>query len=164
MTKNFSGILTLNHKNYTIEMDKKFAAASSNPFSEEYAKLQEVRRDYPKYKVVVTSSKAKETTSGLDFEFMEVYIEKHDDEEKSIMTEYMLLRAKDETSKAMGMKGESYLTIRAWFLEKYPEVKDFISKREKIVEELQKKREADRKAKQETEIKERRAALLAKIA
>ena len=164
MTKNFSGILTLNHKNYTIEMDKKFAAASSNPFSEEYAKLQEVRRDYPKYKVVVTSSKAKETTSGLDFEFMEVYIEKHDDEEKSIMTEYKLLRAEDKTSKAMGMKSESYLTIRAWFLEKYPEVKEFISKREKIVEDLQKKREADRQAKQEAEIKERRAALLAKIA
>ena len=164
MTKNFSGILTLNHKNYTIEMDKKFAAAASNPFSDEYAKLQEVRRDYPKYKVVVTSSKVKESTSGLNYEFMELYIEKHDKEDKSIMAEYMLLRAKDKTSKAMGMKGESYLTIRTWFLEKYPEVKEFISKREKIVENLQKKCEADRQAKQEAEIKERRAALLAKIA
>ena len=164
MTKTCAGTLTLNHKNYTIEMDKKFAAASSNPFSEEYAKLQEVRRDYPKYKVVVTSSKAKESTSGLDFEFMEVYIEKHDDEEKSIMTEYKLLRAEDKTSKAMGMKSESYLTIRAWFLEQYPEVKNFISKRDTIVAELQEKREAARKAKEAEEINARRAALLAQIA
>lgn len=165
MTKNFSGILTLNHKNYTIEMDKKFAAAASNPFSEEYAKLQEVRRDYPKYKVVVITRKEKEShTAGLSFEFMELYIEKHDDEEKSIMAEYKLLRAEDETSKAMGMKSESYLTIRAWFLEQYPEVKNFISKRDNIVAELQKKREAARKAKEEEEINARRAALLAQIA
>ena len=72
MTKTCAGILTLNHKNYTIEMDKKFAAASSNPFSEEYAKLQEVRRDYPKYKVAVITRKEKEShTAGLSFEFME---------------------------------------------------------------------------------------------
>lgn len=113
MTKTCAGTLTLNHKNYTIEMDKKFADASSNPFSEEYAKLQEVRRDYPKYKVAVITRKEKEShTAGLSFEFMELYIEKHDDEEKSIMAEYKLLRAEDETSKARKRLQPTWLTIR----------------------------------------------------
>ena len=164
MTKTCAGTLTLNHKNYTIEMDKKFAAASSNPFSEEYAKLQEVRRDYPKYKVVVASSKAKESTSGLTFEYMELYIEKHDDEEKSIMDTFKMMRAEGDEYKAMGAKPESFLTIRDWFLDTYPEVREFHEKRAKIVEDLRKKKEEAKKAKQEAERKERREKMLKLIA
>ena len=84
-TKMMNGALTLNTKNFAIEMDKKFAAAAANVFSAEYEKLQEVRRAYPNYKVVTVARKEKTSgTSGLTFEFMELYIEQHDDEEKSI--------------------------------------------------------------------------------
>ncbi len=164
MKNNYAGTLTLNTKNYTIEMDKKFAAAASNVFSTEYEKLQEVRHAYPNYKVVTIARKEKTSgTSGLTFEFMELYIENHDDEEQSIMAEFKMLRAQDEDSKALGMKGESYLMIRAWFLETYPEVEKTAAKREQILKDIREKREAAAKAKKEVELMKRRAALLEKI-
>lgn len=163
-TKMMNGALTLNTKNFAIEMDKKFAAAAANVFSAEYEKLQEVRRAYPNYKVVTVARKEKTSgTSGLTFEFMELYIEKHDDEEKSIMAAFQALRATDAESKALGMKSESYLTIRTWFLETYPEVENAAAKREKLLKDIREKREAAVKAKKEAELKKRRAALLEKI-
>ena len=163
-TKMMNGALTLNTKNFAIEMDKKFAAAAANVFSAEYEKLQEVRRAYPNYKVVTVARKEKTSgTSGLTFEFMELYIEQHDDEEKNIMAAFQALRATDAESKALGMKSESYLTIRTWFLETYPEVENAAAKREKLLKDIREKREAAVKAKKEAEAMARRAALLAKI-
>ena len=70
MKNTYAGALTLNTKNFAIEMDKKFAAAAANVFSAEYEKLQEVRRAYPNYKVVTVARKEKTSgTSGLTFEF-----------------------------------------------------------------------------------------------
>lgn len=164
MKNQMNGTLTLNTKNYTIEMDKKFATAASNVFSAEYEKLQEVRRDYPNYKVVTIVRKEKTSgTSGLTFEFMELYIEQHDDEEKSHMAEFKALRATDEDGKALGMKSKSYLTIRAWFLNAFPEVENAAAKREQLLKDIREKREAAAKAKKEAEMMARRAALLAKI-
>ncbi|MBE5779966.1 MAG: hypothetical protein E7331_11635 [Clostridiales bacterium] len=164
MKNQMNGTLTLNTKNYTIEMDKKFATAASNVFSAEYEKLQEVRRDYPNYKVVTIVRKEKTSgTSGLTFEFMELYIEQHDDEEKSLMAAFKALRATDEDGKALGMKSKSYLTIRAWFLNAFPEVENAAAKREQLLKDIREKREAAAKAKKEAEMMARRAALLAKI-
>ena len=164
MKNTYAGALTLNTKNFAIEMDKKFAAAAANVFSAEYEKLQEVRRAYPNYKVVTIARKEKTSgTSGLTFEFMELYIEQHDDEEQSIMAEFKALRATDDESKALGMKGESYLMIRAWFLNTYPEVENAAAKREKLLKDIREKRASAVKAKKEAEAMVRRAALLAKI-
>ena len=164
MKNTYAGALTLNTKNFAIEMDKKFAAAAANVFSAEYEKLQEVRRDYPNYKVVTVARKEKTSgTSGLTFEFMELYIEQHDDEEQNIMAEFKALRATDDESKALGMKGESYLTIRAWFLNTYPEVESVAAKRDQLLKDIREKREAAAKAKKEVELMKRRAALLKKI-
>lgn len=69
--------LNVNMKNRTIEMTKKFAAASSKFGTEEYKTLQEVRRDYPSYKVVTITRKASKSDSsafkGLTYEYMEKY-------------------------------------------------------------------------------------------
>ena len=164
MKNTYAGALTLNEKNFAIEMDKKFAAAAANVFSAEYEKLQEVRRAYPNYKVVTVARKEKTSgTSGLTFEFMELYIEKHDDEENSIMAAFQALRATDAESKALGMKSESYLTIRAWFLNTFPEVEKAAAKRDQLLKGIREKREAAAKTKKEAELKKRRAALLEKI-
>lgn len=164
MKNQMNGTLTLNTKNYTIEMDKKFATAAANVFSAEYEKLQEVRRDYPNYKVVTVAHKEKTSgTSGLTFEFMELYIEKHDDKDKSLMAEFKALRATDEDGKALGMKSKSYLTIRAWFLNAFPEVENAAAKREQLLKDIREKREAAAKTKKEAEAMARRAALLEKI-
>ena len=163
-TKMMNGALTLNTKNFAIEMTKAFEKASSVIGSEEYTLLQQARRDYPSYKVVTVARKEKTSgTSGLTFEFMELYIEQHDDEEQSIMAEFKALRATDDESKALGMKGESYLMIRAWFLNTYPEVENAAAKREKLLKDIREKRASAVKAKKEAEAMVRRAALLAKI-
>ena len=161
--------IQINHKNNTIEMTKKFYTESCKFGTDEYKMLQEVRRDYPGYTHVVAKNKKSSNDTldvfrGLNLEYMELYIMKHDDEEKSIMAEFKMMRAEDDASKAVGAKSESFLTIREWFLDKYPEVREFHEKRGKIVEDLRKKKEEAKKAKLETERKERREKMLKLIA
>ena len=161
--------IQINHKNNTIEMTKKFYNESCKYGTDEYKMLQEVRRDYPGYTpVVAKTKKSSEDTldifKGLNLEYMELYIMKHDDEEQSIMAEFKMLRAEDDASKAAGAKSESYLMIRDWFLNKYPAFREFYEKRGKIVEELRQKKEEAKKAKQEAECKARREKMLKLIA
>ena len=161
--------IQINHKNNTIEMTKKFYNESCKYGTDEYKTLQEVRRDYPGYTPVVAKSKKSgadtlDIFKGLNLEYMELYIMKHDDEDKSIMAEFKMMRAEDDASKAVGAKSESFLTIRDWFLDKYPEVREFYEKRGKIVEELRQKKEAEKKAKLEAAKNARRAKLQALIA
>lgn len=157
--------LNVNMKNRTIEMTKKFAAASSKFGTEEYKILQEVRRDYPSYKVVTITRKASKSDSsafkGLTYEYMEKYIAGHDDEEKSIMLEYMMLRGESEEAEEAFAESASYQEIKDWFLETFPAIAEFHKKREKMIEATRQKKEAVRKA-HEQEMRElRRAALLA---
>jgi len=160
--------ITLNHKNGTIELTKSFSNASSKYGSEAYNQLQQVRRDYPTYQIVTASSKAgsgkRDMLKGLNFEYMEVYIEKHDNEQATIMKAYKELRGTAEEYEGLGVESESYMTIRSWFLEQFPEVANFQSKRENMVANIQQKKEAAREAKKAAAIQARRAALIAKIA
>ena len=126
--------LCVNGKNGTIEMSKKFAAAVSNPFSDEYAQLQAVRRDYPKFKVVTVSRKsATPEYKGLTYEYMRKYIVKHDDTEKSIMVEFEMLTATSEEAEELLMESASYHEVKEWFFGKFPEIKEFHKKREAIL-------------------------------
>ena len=157
--------LNVNMKNRTIEMTKKFAAASSKFGTEEYKTLQEVRRDYPSYKVVTITRKASKSDSssfkGLTYEYMEKYIAGHDDEEKSIMLEYMMLRGESEEAEDAFAESASYQEIKDWFLDTYPGIAQFHKKREEMLKAAREKKEAVRKA-HEQEMRElRRAALLA---
>lgn len=161
--------IQINHKNNTIEMTKKFYTESCKYGSDEYKMLQEARRDYPGYTPVVAkikknSNETLDIFKGLTFEYMELYIMKHDDDEKSIMAEFKMMRAEDDESKEMGAKAHSYLDIRAWFLQKYPAVREFHEKRAKMLEDVRKKKEAEKKAKLEAAKNARREKLLALIA
>ena len=88
----------------------------------------------------------------------------HDDEEQSIMAEFKMLRAEDDLSLAMDAESESYLTIRNWFLEQYPAVREFHEKREQVVGNIRMKKEAERLARLEAAKNARREKLLALIA
>ena len=160
-----TGALTLNSKTRAIEMTKAFEKASSIIGSEEYSLLQQARRDYPNYKVVTITRTSKSASyKGLDLAFMEMYIKAHDDDEKTIMANFKMLRAQGEEFEGTDMRSESFLTIRAWFLEQYPEVTTYYKKSEKAMKNLQEKREEALKAKREALLMERRKALLAQIA
>ena len=135
--------LFVNRKNGTIEMSKKFAAASANPFSDEYAQLQSVRRDYPKFKIVTVSQKtAKSDFKGLTYDYMRKYIVKHDDAEKSIMAEFEMLTATSEEAAELLMEAASYHEVKEWFLDKFPEIKAFHEKREALLKQVAAKAEA----------------------
>lgn len=109
-----------------IIMDRTFAQFCTNTKTEEYAHLQEVRRDYPDYKVIVRTIKKnpqKETYKGLTYEYMEDYILRHETEETAlnVIKEFNELRNISKCHK----QGKRYPTIKKWFLNKYPEVAEF---------------------------------------
>ncbi len=104
-----------------IIMSRTFAKLSENTSSEEYAHLQNVRRDYPTFTVErkrIKSSGSKESYKGLTYEYMERYIAAHD-EDGTIMKEYRENRLLAECHSVR------YPVIKAWFLEKYPEIKKY---------------------------------------
>jgi len=157
--------ITPHHKNHTIELTTKFAADSSHFGTDEYKMLQEARRDDPNYKVVVASRKNnKSNFDGLNLDYMELYISKHDDDEHSIMNEFEILLARDEASKAAGLQAAPYLKVKSWFLNQYPIFTEAYNKQTAILEEVAAKQKAAREAKQKEMLEARRAALLAAIA
>ena len=127
----------VNHADRTIIMDRTFAKYAENTMSNEYAHLQQVRRDYPNYTVMLRQIKRnsnKKTYNGLTYEFMEDYILTHGTKEdrKSNHAEFnqMVL-----ISKCHG-KAHRYPVIKSWFLEKYPEIAEFgVCVETKVVEE-----------------------------
>lgn len=128
--------MTINFHSNSIEMTKKFAKAASRFGSDEYKQLQEARKDYPTFKIVTVSRNTtgkRETYKGLTYEYMEMYIQKHDDEEKSIMAEYLMLRGKTEEAKEALAESCTYLEMRAWFLAKFPAIANFHETRIKLL-------------------------------
>ena len=128
--------LKIDHAKQIIVMDVTFAKKSANTMSAEYAHLQQVRRDYPKYDVITRTIKRnsnKKTYAGLTYEYMEEYILTHGTKEQRMATlaEYneMVL-----ISKCHG-KAYRYPVIKRWFLEKYPEIAEFGAPTAKIIEE-----------------------------
>ena len=112
--------LTINNKNNTIEMSKKFAKAASSYGSPEYKDLQAARADYPTYKVVTKAApKKKDSFKGLNYEYMENYIKTHNNAEE-IMNKYNALRAATENQDDEFAEAVSYGTIKKWFLAQYP--------------------------------------------
>lgn len=125
----------INNKKMAIEMTKKFAAAARKFGTQEYKDLQEVRKDYPTYKVVIvtrTTTVKKDNFKGLTYEYMEKYISSHDEDGK-IMAEYQDLRGLSERAKEALAEPCSYLEMRAWFLNTYPAIAKFHEDREKLL-------------------------------
>lgn len=122
----------------SIEVSKSFNTRASQYGTDEYKALQEVRRDYPGFKVVVVAPRKstksnKPSYKGLTYEYMENYISKHDDENNTIMVEFNILRGKTEEAEEAFAETCSYQEIKTWFLNQYPAIADFHKKREAIL-------------------------------
>ena len=61
---------------------------------------------------------------------MKKYIAAHDDEQKSIMAEFEMLRGTSEEAKEALADSASYKEIKEWFLKKFPAIAEFHKKRE----------------------------------
>lgn len=128
--------MNINMKKNAIELTKKEAAAAAKFGTTEYKQLQEARRDNPGFKVVTISRKAntkKESYKGLTYGYMEMYIQKHDDEEQSIMAEYMMLRGLSEEAEEALAESFTYQEMKDWFLKKFPAIAEFHKKREALL-------------------------------
>jgi len=126
----------VNEKKNAIELTKKEAAAAAKFGTTEYKQLQEARRDNPGFKVVTITRKStakKESYKGLTYGYMETYIQKHDDEEKSIMAEYMMLRGLSEEAEEALAESFTYQEMKEWFLKKFPAIAEFHKKREALL-------------------------------
>ena len=124
--------ITISARTHSLVLTKSFAAKAAIFGSDEYRMLQEARHDYPGYKVTVGKTKKKEAKNfyaGLDYDYMEKYIEAHDNDEKSIMAEYMMLRGKSDEAKELQAGSASFLEIRSWFLKTFPAIEAFYTKR-----------------------------------
>ena len=126
----------INERKMVIEVSKKFAAAASKYGTQEYKDLQEVRRDYPNFKVVTITRKVttqKDSYKGLTYTYMETYIKAHDDDKNSIMAEYEMLRGISKAAQEALAEPCSYNEMKNWFLKKYPAIADFHKMREDLL-------------------------------
>ena len=114
--------LRLNHTERTIVMDRTFAKFAANTMSAEYAHLQQVRQDYPTYSIVqrhIRKNTKQEHYHGLTYRYMEDYITTHGSaEDRRIYDEKKLISE-------CHSKSFRYPVIKSWFLERFPEIKNF---------------------------------------
>ena len=128
-----------------IEMTKTEAKAAGKPNTDEYNTLMQLMKDFPGYQIEIAKTSTKKTVrfKGLDFEYMQRYIEAHD---KDKLETFYELRGLDKDGKKIGMAAAAtYGEIKMWFLEQFPEIEEFGDKVNRIIEDTRKAR-AERKA------------------
>lgn len=128
--------IIINEKRNTIEITKKFAAAAKRFGTTEYEDLQNVRKDYPQFRIEVkATSKKKDSFKGLTFNYMERYIKGNDDE--AMLKDFYLLSGRNEDGSDQEFAASaSYGEIKQWFLDNHKELK---GQRDKIDAILNKK-------------------------
>jgi hypothetical protein len=120
--KTYKGTIRVDVVTKKIYVSAAFRKACSNIASDEYELLQRVREGNPNFTVEerkIKTNPNKESYRGLTYGYMERYIALHDGEESKTMKEYKELRLIAECHSI------SFPKIRDWFLEKYPDVKNF---------------------------------------
>lgn len=118
--------LKIDFEKKQIIMDRTFKKNAENTNSEEYAHLQQVRKENPTYTLITRQIKKnpkKETYAGLTYEYMTNYILLHETAEtkKAVLAEFneMILISQCHA------KSKRYPVIKKWFLTKYPEIVKF---------------------------------------
>ena len=128
--------MTINYTSMTIEMTKAESKAAGKFGTEAYKDLITAMQQFPNFKIQVATRAATKKTreyKGLTYDYMKKYIEKHDDEKKSIMNEYQNLRGESDEAKAALADSCSYQEIKAWFLNRFPEIEQFHTKRQNLL-------------------------------
>ena len=129
-TTTFENAVRVLRASRTIEITKSFDKAASRFGTREYEAMQQVRKDYPDFAIVVKTVRNKaDHFKGLTYDFMEKYIASHDDAEAR-MAEFNDLRGTSDEAQAFGAVAHSYGEIRAWFFKTYPEIEAFQKRRE----------------------------------
>ena len=138
-----------------IEMAKSEHRAAHTYGTTQYEELQEVRKAYPGFKVVIKERKRTDRLKGLNEAYMAKYIKDHDDEQQTIWKEFCELRGTDENGKKKELSGAaSFGELRMWFLNRFPEIENMSASVDAILAKARKER-----AEKRTKAKEAKPAL-----
>ena len=127
--------LTLDFSKNTINMTESFSKKAQNYGSTEYNMLQNARKDYPEFEIVVTkkTKRVKDAHKGIDVKFMYNYIKEHDNDEEEVMNLFKgwfeKLKETDDGIKYILHNDVEFLNIRSWFLDQYTEFDEAIKTR-----------------------------------
>ena len=124
-----------------IEMTKTEAKAAGKPNTAEYNTLLELMKNFPSYQIEIkTPAKHKNEFKGLDYDYMQKYIQKSDKANKdAIMEEFNTLTAqakKKGDKNAENMEAASYFEVKNWFLATFPEIQQFRDNHKKQVQSI----------------------------
>ena len=136
----------INECNKVIEMTKSEHRSAHTFGTPEYENLQEVRKAYPGFRVVVKERKKIDRLKGLDVNYMRNYILKHDGKDSESWKVFCQLRGLDENEEKQGLSAAvAFGELRMWFLTAYPEIENISASVDKILENARKAR-AEKKA------------------
>ncbi len=102
----------------TFTITKKLYNASCKYGSEAYDFIEELKRNHPDCKIVVRKTAKRDSYDGLNYEYMEAYIERNTAEGDKIRKEFHTLREEKA----------NFLRVKNWFFKQFPEVKEFGTK------------------------------------
>ena len=110
---------TIKHENRTIVITKDYAKKSSNPNTDEFKNLMELKKAYRDYRVVVReTAKRKSKTSKITLSNMKAYISKHDSDGRIMVAFENVVKESTNSIEYSGFFG-----VKKWFFEQYPELK-----------------------------------------
>ena len=124
-----SNPIKFDHTNKQLIMNRTFAIKANKFGSEEYALLQRARKDFPAYDIItragIKKNPQKEAFKGLDYTFMEEYM-KYKNATNAIWEKYKHMRL------MAGCHSRRFPIVKKWFLELYPEVKNWGKVQEEV--------------------------------
>ena len=128
--------MKINYTSMTIEMTKAESNAAGKIGTEEFKNMLTLMQQFPNYKIQVATRAATKKScdyKGLTYDYMKKYIQAHDDEQKTIMAEFEMLRGESNEAKNALAESCSYQEIKAWFLAKFPAIEKFHTKRQNLL-------------------------------
>lgn len=114
----------IDHLKKTITMYRTFAKRAEKPENNEYIRFQEIRREFPDYNIAVRGFKknpGQEHYKGLTYDYMKDYIQAYE----PLKTRQDVLDELEKKIVISHCHSKRYPAIKEWFLEKYPEVKEY---------------------------------------
>ena len=125
--------MTINEKTKKIEMTAAEYKKAMTIGTTENREYRELRRDFPGFTAMkVVPKKSKNDFSDLTMKDIKVYVEKHgDDEQKKAFAELSKCHTNKDGKSVMD---ESFLKVKAWFLNEFELKKSLKENREKIEE------------------------------
>ena len=125
--------MTINYAKKAIELTSAEMKKAQKYGSDMYKELCTARRDNPGFKVVeVKAKKSKNDFSDLTMKKIKAYVEKHGTEEQK--KDFAELSKCHTNKDGKSVMDESFLKVKAWFLNEFELKKSLKENREKIEE------------------------------